>query len=171
MGKHNFYEALWNIKHIRDGKVIWEIKDKKNILCDEGEKAIVDTFFRGNAATYFGVTDFYIGLYNGTISEATKLTNIPSEPSGITGMGYSRQKCERSSIGFPTLEQDDGNWRVVSKEIELIATGGDIGPVNGAFLGTSLNNTGSLIGAIAMGVERTVVAGDKIIFQMRIKLK
>jgi len=168
MGKHDYYEALWTIKHVRAGKIIWEIKDKENILVDQGEKAIVDTFFRSNAATYFGVTDFYIGLYNGTISESTTLATIPSEPSGY---GYSRQKCERSSIGFPTLEQDDGNWRVVSKEITLDATGGDIGPVNGAFLGTSLDDTGYLIGAIAMGTERTVVAGDSIIFQMRIKLK
>lgn len=168
MGRHRWYECLWNIKLIRDGKIIWEIKDKKNILVDQGEKAIVDTFFRANAATYFGVTDFYIGLYNGVISETTILATIPSEPSSN---GYVRQKLERSVVGFPILEQDEGDWRVVSKEIALTASGGNIGPVNGAFLSTSLNNTGSLIGAIAMGTEQTIVENDSIIFQMRIKLK
>ena len=169
MGKHKWYEALWNIKIVdKDGIVLWEIKNKKNILVDQGEKAVVDTFFRAAAASYFGSTDFYIGLYNGTISESTILATIPGEPSGN---GYVRQLCERSLIGFPTLEQDEGDWRVISKEITISASGGDIGPVNGAFLGTSLNNTGSLIGAIAMGVERTIVSGNSIIFQMRIKLK
>ena len=168
MGKHKFFENLWDIKHIRDGKVIWEVKGKRNILCDEGEKAIADTFFRANAATYFSATDFYIGLYNGVIAESSSLATIPNEPSGN---GYAREVCERSAVGFPTLENDEGDWRVISKEITITASGGDIGPVNGAFLGTTLANSGSLIGAIAMGAEQTIVEDDSLIFQMRIKLK
>ena len=168
MGKHKFFENLWDIKHIRDGKVIWEVKGKRNILCDEGEKAIADTFFRANDAAYFTVIDFYIGLYNGVIGESTRLATIPNEPSSN---GYARQVCERDSTGFPTLEDDDGDWRVVSKEITITATGGAIGPVNGAFLGTSLNNSGVLVGAIAMGAEQTIVENDSLIFQMRIKLR
>jgi len=60
---------------------------------------------------------------------------------------------------------------VVSKEIELTASGGNIGPVNGAFIATTLDNSGSLIGAVAMAVERTVLAGDRILFQIRAKHK
>lgn len=168
MGKHKFFENLWDIQHIRDGKVIWEVKGKPNILCDEGEKALADTFFRSNAATYFGVTNFYVGLYNGVVAETSILATIPNEPSGN---GYARQVCERSEVGFPTLESDEGDWRVISKEITITASGGAIGPVNGAFLGTSLNDAGSLIGAIAMGAEQTIIENDSLIFQMRIKLR
>lgn len=166
--KHSWYEGTWSIKHVRNGKVLWKITDKKNVLVDEGEKAIVDTFFRNNNALYFGTTNFYIGLYNGVVSENTVLATLPGEPSGN---GYSRQACARSSVGFPTLVQDAGDWKVVSKELTLTASGGSIGPVNGAFIGTSLNDTGTLIGAVAMGVERTVLAGDSIIFQMTVKIK
>jgi len=167
MKKHLFYDCEWHIRHIRDGKIIYEEKTK-NILVDEGEKAIVDTFFRNNASSYLSSDVFYIGLHKGTVSESTTLATIPNEP---VGNGYSRIECERSNVGWPTLEQNDGDWQVVSKEIGLTAAGGDIGPVNGAFLGTSLDNFGVLIGAVAMKIERTILAGDTIIFQLTVKLK
>jgi len=166
--KHEWYEAIWDIKcYDGNGRLKWE-EIRSNILVDEGERAIVDTFFRNNAASYFPATNFYVGLYKGSISESTVLTTIPGEPSGN---GYARTVCERSSVGFPTLEQDGGDWRVVSKEFSLTASGGSIGPVNGAFLGTSLNDTGSLIGAVAMAIERTILSGDTVTFQIRIKIK
>jgi hypothetical protein len=168
MHKHSWYEAIWDIKcYDKDGKLKWKEK-RPNILVDEGEKAIVDTFFRAKASLYFAATNFYVGLYKGTISESTVLTTIPGEPSGN---GYARIMCERSSTGFPTLEQHEGDWRVVSKTFSLTASGGSIGPINGAFLGTSSNDTGSLIGAVAMGIERTILSGDTVTFQLRIKIK
>lgn len=168
MYKHSWYDCRWEIKHIRKGKILWEVIDKKNLLTDEGERVLVDTFFRDNSSTYFATANFYIGLYNGIVFEGTRLATLPGEPNGN---GYSRQACERSSIGFSTLEQDEGDWRVISKELSLTATGGSIGPINGAFIGTSLDNTGALIGAVAMGVTRTILAGDLITFQLRIKIK
>jgi len=168
MHKHDWYDCRWTIRHIRKREVIWEISDKRNILVDEGEKAIVDTFFRNNGSTYFAASNFYIGLYDGVVAESTVLATLPGEPSGN---GYSRQAVARSSVGFPTLEQNEGNWRVVSKSLSLTASGGSIGPVNGAFLGTSSDDAGSLIGAIAMGVERTILTGDTVTFQLKIKIK
>jgi len=160
-------EQRWDIKHIRNGKVIYEEKNKKNIVPNQGEKAILEVFYRG-IDSIVPNDKFYIGLYNGSIGESTTLATIPSEPSGN---GYSRQEVERSTTGWPTIELDEGDWRVVSKEIELTASGGSIGPVNGAFIATTLDNSGSLIGAVAMAVERTVIAGDRILFQIRAKHK
>jgi len=168
MGKHKFYECIWNIKCFSsDKELLWE-EEHPNILTDEGEKAILDVFFRNKDSSYFSSSVFYIGLHKGTVSESTILATIPNEPSGN---GYSRLVCERSDIGWPTIELNEGDYRVVSKELSLTASGGSIGPVNGAFIGTSLNNSGSLIGAVAMVIERTVLAGDTIIFQLRVKLK
>ena len=162
------YGCKWDVRHWRKGKVIWEIVEKSNILVDEGEKSIVDTFFRNNGATYFVATNFWIGLYKGSVAETTVLSTIPGEPA--VANGYVRQVIERTNIGFPTIEQNDGDWRVVSKEIEIVASGGNIGPVSGAFLGTSLDNTGTLIGSLAFGVERTVLPGDTMTLQFRAKL-
>ncbi len=168
MGKHEFYECIWNIRHLDiNGKVIWGT-EHKNILVDGGEKAIIDSFFRDKDSIYFASANFYIGLYYGTMTEDSTLTTIPSEPSGY---GYARQACERSVVGWPLIEQDDGDWRVVSKEISQLAVGGDIGPVNGAFIGTSLSNSGTLIGAVSFGVDRIILSGEAIYFQLKVKLK
>jgi len=60
---------------------------------------------------------------------------------------------------------------VVSKEVTFTASGGDIGPLNGAFLCTSSDATGALIGAVATGVERTIIAGDQAILDLKFKQK
>jgi len=170
MSWRNIFECRWNFQHIRNGEVIFEFKDRKNILCDEGEKAMVDTFFRKNASLYFSDDYFYIGLYKGTVVETSTLSTIPKEPAA--SYGYSRLAVERSSVGFPTIEQDeDGNWRVVSKEITYTASGGDIGPINGAFLCTSSNDTGALIGAVAAGIDRTIKAGDQSKLSLKFRQK
>jgi hypothetical protein len=169
MGRHNQYECRWNFRHVRKGQILFEIVDKQNILVDEGEKAMVDSFFRKNDSNYFPSGDFfYVGFYKGTITEVSTLASIPNEP---VGNGYARIAIERSSIGFPTLEQDEGHWRVVSKEVTFIASGGDIGPLNGAFLCTSSDNSGVLIGAVATGVERTIISGDQAILDVKFKQK
>jgi len=139
------------------------------MLMREGEKAIVDTFFRNRANVYFGtgVHKLYVGLYHGSISKDTALATIPGEPSGS---GYSRQVIDRSVDGFPTLEQnEDLDWQVVSVEISFEAVGGDIGPVDGYFVCTSADNSGTLIGTVPFKTERTIKAGDKAIIQVQAK--
>ena len=163
-------EQRWSVRQVRLGNVIWEIEDKKNRLVDEGERAIVDSFYRDKAANYFGMTNFYVGMYNGSIQESTILATLPNEPtSGVNN--YAREMVERSDIGFPTLEKHEDDWRVVSKNLTITASGGDIGPVNGAFIGTSSDNTGTLIGVVSYGVERTIIDGDAIILTVKCKMK
>lgn len=160
-------DTRWTVRHFRQGKLIWEIVDKKNGLVLEGAKCFLETIFRDRASNYFGDTDFFIGMYNGTVSSSTVLATVPGEPSGN---GYSRQRIERSVVGWPTLEINEGNWRIVSKEVTLTASGGNIGPVQGAFLGTSEDNTGTLISYLAFGVERTILSGDTITMQIKDKM-
>ena len=162
------WNCIWDIKHIRNGEIIWRF-NHKNLLTHEGSKALVDTIFRNNDSTYWTDTDFYIGFYRGSVSKSTILATIPGEPSGN---GYSRAKCERSVVGWPTIEQDDlDDWRVISKEITFTASGGSIGPIDGAFICTSLTAVGTLIGAVAFGVQRTILSGDSVIAQLRAKIK
>jgi len=170
MSWRNNFECRWNFQHIRNGKIIFEFKDRKNILVDEGEKVMLDVLFRKKDSLYFPGDYFYIGLYKGTIVEGTTLATVPKEPSAL--YGYSRLAVERSEVGFPTIEKDvDGDWRVASKEVTWTASGGDIGPINGAFLCTSSDNTGALIGAVATAVERTIKAGDQSIVSLMFKQK
>lgn len=160
-------EQIWTIRQIHNDKILWE-ETKKNIIVDEAEKAFVDTFYRNNSALYFAAATFYTGLYRGSIGESTILSTVPGEPSGN---GYARTAIERSVVGWPTIEQHENDWRVVSKTITITASGGSIGPVDGTFLCTSLDDTGILIGALAFKASRTIPAGDKIEFFVRAKQK
>lgn len=157
----------WSFRCFHDGTLLWR-ENQHNLLTIEGGKAITDVFMRASDAVYFMFTDFYVGLYRGSVSKSTVLATIPGEPSGY---GYTRSLIERSNVGFPTMELDeDGDYRVVSKEITITATGGNIGPIDGGFLGTSLDNTGTLIGAVATSVQRTILAGDSLIIQLKAKI-
>ena len=105
---HNFYKSFWNIKIMRQGKEIWSIR-KRNSLANEGEEAILESFFRLNA-TYTPAT-FYIRLCNDVLVETDDLTTITGEPSTN---GYAAQEVEASVIGFPTKDIYEGNWMVIS---------------------------------------------------------
>lgn len=163
MSKHNFWEGLWRVKHVRDGKVIYE-DIIKNALADEGEKSIADCYFRNLNAP----TQFYLRLAYDTLVETDTLNTVQNEPSGS---GYSAKLVERSAVGFPTLEFHEGDWRVITKEISFLASGGDIGPINTFYFATTTNNTGILIGYISLATARTILAGDTMIVQPVIKLK
>ena len=127
----------------------------------------METLFRDRASNFFGDDDFFVGLYYGTISKATVLATVPGEP---TGNGYVRNRIERTAVGWPTLESSNGDWRIVSKQVSLTASGGSIGPVQGAFVCTSSDDTGTLISYIAFGIERTILAGDEVTMQIKNKL-
>jgi len=163
MSKHGFYEGIWTIKHVRKGAVIWE-ETKRNALVDEGESLMLDTFFRNINQP----TQFYVRLAFDSIAETDTLSNIQREP---VGSGYAPQILERSLVGFPTLELHEGDYRVKSKEVTFTASGGSIGPVNVAYLATTLNNTGKLVGYVALSIERTILDGDEVYVAMTIKLR
>lgn len=168
MKKLHGIEQIWQVRHFHKGKVIWEM-EKKNIIVDEGEKAFVDSFYRDNSSLYFSTAKFWVGLYQGNINETTILTTIPNEPDGSAG--YSRQSIPRTTLGWPTIEQNDGDWRVVSQTVTFQAFGGNIGPISGSFLCTSDDNSGVLIGALSFSFERTIPAGDIIELEIRAKHK
>ena len=163
MGKHVWYDCIWTITHVRDGKVIWS-EEKKNSLVDEGEKSLLNSYFRATDSP----TKFYIRLCRDSVLEADTLTDIQNEPSGN---GYAAVEVTRDSTGFPTIEMDSGDWRVVSKEVSFTASGGDIGPVNTMYLATTSDNLGVLIAFVDLSIERTALDGDTLYAQMRIKAK
>ena len=165
MSKHKFYEGIWTIQHVREGKVIWE-EVKKNALVDEGEQLIADTFFRALNTP----ASFWLRLYNGSFTEASTLATASTFEMVIAN-GYTAMNVERSVVGFPTLEQHDGDWRVVSKEVIFTASGGQIGPLNTAILATSVGNTGKLLAYMALSVSRTLVDGDSLLVTFYIKFK
>jgi len=163
MSKHNFWEGIWEITHVRNGKVIGK-EEIQNALVDEGEKNLVETYFRNENEP----AQFYFRLCNDALSETDKLADVQNEP---VGSGYSSMLVERSVVGFPTIELDSGDWRVISKEVTFTALGGEIGPVNTVFLSNTSDNSGILIAYVALSLTRTILDGDSMIVKMRIKMQ
>lgn len=156
--------GVWSITHKdKHGNILYH-EEKHNTLADEGEAMMLNSFLRNTD----NPTQFYVRLCNDSLDKTDTLASILGEPSGN---GYMAQLVERSAVGFPTIEMHMGDYRVVSKEVTYTAAGGDIGPVNTAYLATTPDNTGKLIAFVGLSMSRTILDGDSMIVQLRIKLK
>jgi len=154
----------WDVKHIRDGKVIWEENYKKNSLANQGALAILQVYYQG-----IGVAppDFYVRLCNYSPLVTDTLATIQNEP---VGNGYIPQPVPSSTLGFPINDiAPDGNPRLTSMIVTFTATTGNIGPVITAFLATSSNNTGILQGFLPLSMQRTILAGDSMTYQFYVE--
>lgn len=163
--KHPWYDCIWSIQcHDKNGNLKWEDVGH-NDLVDEGEESMLRTYFRNESSP----SAFYLRLANQSIIETDNLVAITTEPTGT--FGYSAQLIERSTVGWPTVEMDGGDYRVVSKLISFTASGGDIGPVSVAYLATTSDNTGKLIAAKNLPIVRTILDGDTGTVTLRVKLQ
>lgn len=159
------WEGRWWFRHRnRAGYVKWEKFGLENAVVNEGEENVLKAYFTAESVP----TEFYLGLANDSILETDGLGDIQGEPSGN---GYSRALIERSTVGFPTIELHEGDYRITSKTVTFTASGGDLGPVNVAFLSTTSDNTGKLIAFAGLTLERTILDGDSLEGGLQIKLK
>jgi len=163
MGRHEWYEAIWDLSYVSKGKVLWR-EVKKNALVDEGEKLILNSFFRNTDNPSY----FYIRLCNDTLDEQSTLLSVENEPSGN---GYSPYQLPRSTTGFPTLEYHEYDWRVRTAEFTFTASGGPIGPVKTCFIATSSDSSGYLVGVLPLSMTRTILDGDSLVGTIWIKMK
>lgn len=161
--KHEWYDCRWQINFYSKGELVYS-ENIRNALVDEGERALLLQFFRSEEAP----STFYARLCNDSLLETDALSDIQNEPSGN---GYSAQEIQRSSIGWPTIELDSGDYRLVSKTVTFTASGGNIGPINTLYLATTSDNTGKLIAFVNLSMTRTILNADSATAQIRIKLQ
>lgn len=164
MPKHEFWEGIWEFE-IRDkqGKILEKFK-MQNALVDQGERSLLDTYFRSQNAP----SQFFVRLCNDTMDETDTLITMQGEP---VGNGYVPQILPRSSSGFPTLELEEGDYMIVSRDLEFTAEGGDITQVNTAFLATTFDNSGLLIAFVNLNTPKTINDGNSLIVRFKIKMK
>lgn len=172
MGHHKFYKGIWNARYVNKNKeVLWSIR-KQNALTDEGEDSILETFFRLTAS--YIPANFYVRLCNDTLTETDTLSTILNEPTGNnydTQLAAGDYTVPASTVGFPTKDTFEGDYRLKSKEITFTADGGDIGPVTTVFLATSSDNSKKLIAYLALPLTRTILDGDSMIVQFEVVLE
>lgn len=159
------YKSIWNIKHIRNGEVIWE-DTGKNSLAQQGQEATLELMFRGTSA--YAPAQYYVRLCNEDLVISSTLATVSTEPAGT--YGYAAQLLERSTTGFPTKSLISGVYTLTTKVLTFTASGGSIGPVKTAYLATTSDNSGSLIAYRGLSMARTVLNGDSMTLQFAIDL-
>jgi hypothetical protein len=162
--QEKFFDNIWHIKHIRNGKVIWQ-QVKHNDLTNAGQRNILNTYL----CNIEEPSSFYIRLCRNFIGKTDTIASIAGEPSGN---GYTPQEVERSIVGFPEIELVGADYRRVSKTVTFVASGGNIGPVNYMILTTSSDASGILIAGLGLENERTILDGiDSLEVSFKVKLR
>lgn len=163
---HGIMKILW-IKHWREGQVIWESENIRNLLHKEGESFILRAVFQGGVQSQVIPENYYIGLDARFVLDVEdNLGSLIGEPSGN---GYTRQAVS-SSGGFDvTLE--DSNYRATSPIVAFTAVIGGWGPVSNIFLTDSTTSTGNLISSAALPSNLSVADGDTVTMRIGLVLK
>lgn len=156
----------WNIRCLdSDGGLKWEELLVRNLLHDEGEEAILGAAYTEG---YTVPAAYYIGLDDrASIAEGDSLTDLVGEPA--VG-GYARQAVNSDATDW-TLEQDAGDWQVVSKTVTFTPSGASYPAVLNMFLcDVATGTSGKLHASVALSQERTVLDGDSLQTDITIKL-
>lgn len=158
----SWFNNVWEVSHLRNGREIWFDK-KLNTLTNDGEKVILNTFFKNVDAP----TEFYIRACSGYIGVQDTLASLKGE---ITGAGYIPKLIERSIVGFPKLEMGDGDFRIVSKVVSFTAEE-SWSAIDYLFLATSDDNTGNLVCALSLSTPRVLQIGDILNVRFKVRVK
>lgn len=166
MRKKHSWIGLVDFRHLdKNGKILWEAKDQKNFLADEGEYNILNAFLVGGTAP----TTFHIRLFNDTPVETDAIADLTGEPSG-NGYPSGGIEVERSATGWPTLEKDSNDYQATSKTVTFTASGGSIGPVTYAVLAGTIGGAEKHIASVALSQSRTLASGESLQVTYKVKL-
>lgn len=132
-----------------------------------GEEAMLQALFQGVDTNFVAAgANLYLGLCNQTPDKADDMTDISTEPT--VANGYARKAIARNTTGFPTIEQVNGESRIVSLVVTFTASGGDFdASFTRAFLCTSASgSTGTLL-AYSGAYATPILLADGVSQQMK----
>lgn len=162
------WEGYVDFRHFdKDGELIWEALDQKNDPADEGEYAMLDVFLRNGTAP----AGFYLRLFNDTPVKTDTLGDLTGEPTGDYGYAAKAVARDATGAGWPTIALDLQNYMATSLTVTFTASGGVIGPVIYMVLATTSDNTGKLIGFVALSTTRTLADGESLQCTYKVKLQ
>ncbi len=132
-----------------------------NALLDEGERNVLDVYFRNTNIP----PNFFLGLHSGTLIETATLANV-TEPAQA---GYARSLIARNTTdwGAPTLNAGDFQTTATQESFNAAATWT---PVSEVFLAsTSGGALGPVILSAALSTLRSLVSGDTLNVTLTVK--
>ncbi len=168
---HGLVKIL-NIQHIaKDGTILWEDSNLKNILHTEGEEFILTAMFTGgNNPNTVIPNNFHFGLDDrDALAAADVMNTIVVDASEPSTNGYIRQSV--ASTGQFTVNIVSSVNQADSPIVTFNASGGSWGPVSNLFLTDKIDNTGFLIASVALSQTITVSSGESVSMRMGLSLK
>lgn len=141
-----------------------EAWDQKNTLANGGQYTML-RMLQGTSPA-----NLYIRLFNDTPTKTDELTDLTGEPSGS---GYAAQSLSLNGTDFPTLALDSGDYKITTKTVTFLASGGTIpaaGSVIYMVVATSSDNTGKLFAYVALSTPRSLADGETLNITYSIKL-
>ena len=127
---------------------------------------MLSVYFRAGTAP----TNFFLRLYNDTPVDTDTLALLTGE---VSGTGYpGTHTIERSTVGWPTLALDAGDYRVVSKNIVWTNSGGTAwtAATHSVVATVSTGTAGLLIAYRALTATRTLQPSDTLTSNIFLKL-
>lgn len=109
---------------------------------------------------------YYIGLCeDDSVAEDANLAGLTE----LAGGGYSRQAVNSDNTDFTSAGTGTNDRKQTTKVVTFSATGAWNG-VPHAFLATTIDDSGKLVAAAALSVERFLVNGDSLQVSMVLTL-
>jgi len=156
------------IKHVRDGKVIWEQHNVLNTLHQDGEEFMLRAVFQGGPTENPVIPEnFYLGLDNRqSVSIEDTITDLVGEPAGS---GYQRQAVSSETDFAINFETD--HFVATSPIVAFQATVGSWGPVSNLFITDQNDDSGYLIATASLNSGIEVVSGDSVTMRIGLQLR
>ncbi len=127
-----------------DGEIILP-----NMIVTEGGEALLKMALRGDNTIVPANDDFFVGMCNQDPVLSNGLTEITASEPTVTN-GYARQAIERSSVGWPTVDNAGGVPRARSLDLAFTASGGNFSAAfSRLFLCTVASGTSGLLIAVS----------------------
>ena len=154
----------------RNGKIVQQVFNKKNLLHAQGEKFLLEAVFVDSSIV---PEAFYVGLDNRTNpSVDDNILNLISEPS--SAQGYTR--VELAPGEDFVVDIYDGHYRVVTPVLTFRADSGGLGwgPVSNVFIADT-NSTNDpethLISTSPLESAFFLEAGDTVTLRLQLQLQ
>lgn len=165
--------TILEIKHVdRDGRVLWEAKNLKNVFHTDGEEYILRAVFTGGQSNTFIPENYYFGLDSrDSLSVLDDMQTIAVTGNEPSGSGYFRQavaSADQFTIGEPS--EETGWHRLALSPIVTFTASGSSWTAANLFLATTNDNSGYLISSVQLPSIVIVESGQGIHMRMSLGL-
>jgi hypothetical protein len=139
-----------DVRMALDDAKVWQ----PNALADEGERDMLETFWRANVTP-----TFYLALVNSTPTDTTTMATLSSE---VSGTSYARIQLVRGTSDWGAAALVGGDYQTTSASKVFTAGGTWTSATNLCIVTSSSGTTGSFYAWAALGGTRTLLSADTL---------